>query len=67
VFLVCEEGEIKESLKYIRVPISISYQTNKMLINKTKVYIRALWCGYKLLGGKPKKIDCCFKQINYCN
>jgi hypothetical protein len=53
----------EENLKYIRAPIVNSYQSNKILINtdviikvsRTKVYIRAPRCGYKLLGSILEK------------
>jgi len=59
---VCEKGK-EENFKYIRAPIVNSYQSNKVLINtdviikvsRTKVYIRAPRCGYKLLWAMLKK------------
>jgi hypothetical protein len=61
---VCEKGQREEDLKYIRAPIVNSYQSNKILINtdviiklsRTKVYIRAPGCRYKLLAATLKKI-----------
>ena len=64
------KGEKEENLKYNRAPIVNSYQSNKVLINtdviikvsRTKVYIKAHRCGYKLLCPIVEK-----RQINILN